>query len=135
DGGIARSSWRAGDSARTGNARLPHKSDLRGIIGDHATVHCARSRRFSLQARIQHRKPRIIAEAKTLGDGQGDAVLSHMVPVALAQRVAVETVRRVRQAGEPRSLHRADDSSSWTVDLSCDGSLRTQARAAATGVV
>ena len=41
DGAVARAARREADSRRARDARLPHQSDLRGIVGDHAAVHRA----------------------------------------------------------------------------------------------
>src|SRR5205807_3746686 len=113
------------------DARFPHQSDLRRVVGNHAAVHRARSRGSSLQAGISNRRARVVLRTTREGRGQISAVLCNVVPITLV--AARDDVRGVRIAREALALRRASDTQARTLSFSRDGPIRSAPRAQANG--
>ena len=122
DGGLAARARRAADPDRTRDARRAHQFDLRGIVGDHAAVHRARSGGSSLQDRVRPRRQRIDGLAEGRRVRPRDEVLPGVVSGAMdRQRPDARRVRGVRQAGRPHALRRAAHAQARPRDLPRDG--------------
>ena len=123
---------RAADPDRTRDARRPDQPDLRGLVGDHATVHRPRGGGPSFQDGLRARRQEVVEGREGGGPWARHALLPGMVPIALGgQRSDRGFVRRIRTARRPHALRRTAHAQAWARDLSRDGALRPQARAAA----
>ena len=138
DRGLAARARRAADRRRARDARLPHQPDLRGLVGDHAPVHRARSGGPPLQdARSRSSTRTRRARRRLAALGRVGEVLSGLVPGALARprrgaRQPTASSARSRSTCAWRSAHTRQ---ARPHAVPRDGALRPEARAAADGAV
>src|SRR6266540_1716629 len=135
DGRLAARARRGAGAGRAHHARFPHQPDLRRLLGDHASLHRARSRGQASPGRRRRRHAGQDGPRAAHRPGAVGRVLRLVVSVALARVEPVAALRGVWTAGQARPLCRAQLPPTRAQRLPCHDSLWAEARAAPVGAV
>src|SRR5439155_886582 len=122
---------RAGREADPGgadHAGLPHQPDLRGLIGDHASLHRPRGRGQASPGGGRRGAARQVAGPAVAGRRAFGAVLRLVVSGPLAGLERVAALRRVRSPRAARAVRRAERPASRARGVPFDAAIRSQAR-------